>query len=189
MINVSSSIEFTDSIVLKETSKNFYKREYQSPIKLPKIKIEYESNLSTPVLKPETRKQRTLEKTMQKPQDRQAIKLNDVTETLSKDLPKTLFKSIVISPKRTSKIFAAIECTNPNDQNKSIKNPNSFKDRKEILKKKKNAMLDKILQEIEITSEFSKERKKNHGSSIVRPISPWLYQGNSRRYSIFSKNN
>ena len=109
---------------------------------------------------------------------------------MSKDLPKTLFKSIVITPRRTSRIFASMDTSSSYEPNKLLKKSRkSYRHRMDFTKQVKNSMLDKIMKEIEITSENTKAKNKKNGSSIVRPISPWLYQGNSRRFSIFSQNN
>ena len=145
-----------------------------------------ETEFCLPKVRIVERRHKSLGKTMAKIKKMKAIKVNDITESVSKDLPKTLFRSIVITPRKTSKIFASFDnstlCESKNYQGSR----RIYKNKKNIFKQHKNQALEKIMKDIENVSELCKNNKGFQASPITRPISPWLYQGNSRRFSIFA---
>lgn len=159
-----------------------------SPIRLPRIKIDADPNFLIPVVKIKSKPHKSLEKTLYKIKNMKAIKVNDITETMSKDLPKTLFRNIVISPRQTSKIFASIDISQSYEAKSHKSTPSPYRKTKTFRSQSHNPGLEKILKEIENTSEFFKATRAGKGTSATRPISPWLYQGNSRRFSIFMNN-
>jgi hypothetical protein len=182
MLYTSTSFDLSDTKISKES---FHAKKFDSPspVWLPKIKIDAEVQFIAPIIRIQAKNHRSFDKTINKIKNLKAIRVNDITETMSKDLPRTLFRSIVISPRRTSKIFASIDFSQscePKSYKRSPKTKNSSPS------KIKNPNLDKLLKEIGQSSEGFRNYKQTPPNSVTRPISPWLYQGTSRRFSIFS---
>jgi hypothetical protein len=172
MLCTSSSFELTETNCSKESMKIPKKTDTVSPVRLPRIKIEAETSVSLPIVRVEAKKLKTMKNSAQKLlKFKQAIKVTDLTESLSKDLP-TMFKTIVVSPKRTSKIFASLDNNGSPEPFKLLKKSTKNYGINDISQKHKNATMEKILKEIDFSSEFSRDRKKHNAMSVIRPISP-----------------
>ena len=154
---------------------------------LPRIKADAESAFNLPVVRIAERKHKSLDKTMYQIRNMKAIKVNDITESMSKDLPKTLFRSVVITPRRTMRIFASIDVSSSCEPRIYQGSRRDYRNNKRnLFKLQKNHGLEKIMKDIENVSVLGKNSRGLQGSPATRPVSPWLYQGNSRRYSIFA---
>jgi hypothetical protein len=161
--------------------------EAQTPIYLPTIKNDLDYFYESPVVEiKKIKKEKLMENVIQRNKARQALRVTDVTESLSKDLPRTLFRTIVITPKQKSKIFATIV---ENVRNETVvlgrlgKRADEARNRSSSPPKRK---IENKIRDITENTEYGGRRKHNLS---VRPVSPWMYQGNSRRFSIFSKVN
>lgn len=155
------------------------------PIKLPMIRIENEILCNQPTVKIRTKSIRNSLQNLKKSREKKAIKLNDLTDTVFKDLPKSLLKDIVISPKLTNKILAVMD-SGIFSECKSEKKKRSAR-RANCLSNSKKSPFENIFKDLDNPYEYTQEyRKKKNVSVMVRPVSPWLYQGKSRHYSIFS---
>ncbi|OMJ68852.1 hypothetical protein SteCoe_33573 [Stentor coeruleus] len=189
MLNTSSSYELNETTTSKDSLKSSKKSEAQSPIKLPRIRFETDTTYTVPIVKIKNKKVKSQDKSVGKLKDKQAIKVNDVTEIMSKDLPRAIFKNLVISPKRTTKIFTTLETSSNCEPLKIVSNSKKCyrKSRVDLNKKKSNLMFEKLIRDIQTSSERSAHKKRGNSSTQVRAISPWMYQGSSRRFSIFAK--
>lgn len=154
-------------------------------IKLPTIKIENEFMCNKPKVKVRTKPIRDSLKNLKKSKERKVVKLNDLTDSVFRDLPKSLLKDIVISPKLTNKIFAAIDSGLFSESRSDMRKRSAR--RANCLSNSKKSPFENIFKDLDNSYEYTQEyRKKKNVSVMVRPVSPWLYQGKSRHYSIFA---
>lgn len=173
----------SSSVDSSEFTRNSSRKLEPVSIKLPMIRIETEL-LQTTSLKQETRK--IFRKSLQSfkhPKQKLALKVHDLTDKVFKDLPQTLIKKLVMSPKLTNKIITSAESSMLNDK---IEQKKRIEKRKLANWSKRQKPFNRIFKEIENSSDHSHEIDKRNLSLITRPISPWMYQGRSRHLSIFS---
>ena len=178
MTSTFSSAERTDS----------YKKEKKheiSPIKLPTVRIESEIVCSKPRVRVRTKPARNSLKNLKTSKERKAVKLHDLTDSVFRDLPKSLLRDIIISPKLTNKIFAAIDSGLFSESRSDMRKRSAR--RTNCLSNSKKSPFENIFKDLDNYYEYTQEyRKKKNASVMVRPVSPWLYQGKSRHYSIFA---
>jgi hypothetical protein len=123
---------------------------------------------------------------LKKPKQKLALKVNDLTDKIFKDLPVNMNKTLVVSPKLTTKIIASAESSLLNERTEHKKR---FEKRQKLVSwaRRKKSPFEHVFKDLSGNSEFSSEkREKVNASTLARPASPWLYQGRSRYYSVFS---
>ena len=173
----------SSSVDSSEYTRNSSRKLEPVSIKLPMIRIENEL-IQTTSLKQETRKifRKSLQ-SFKRPKQKLALKVHDLTDKIFKDLPQTLIKKLVISPKLTNKIMTSAESSLLHDK---IEQKKRIEKRKLASWSRKQKPYTRIFNETESNLENYHEIDKRNLSLLARPISPWMYQGRSRHLSVFS---